>query len=180
MICSACSPRHCVKSSHSAFKLSMSRQTMRQKLTTIEFAKLVPDLVIGVPMDACGIMEFQRAQEKTNLGHERAAKVRASQAGDGNLFKRENVVRRVITHDRNYRTISSSNKTKQVRNVPIPAPLVENVRPLVEGRGASESVFLAAKGEILNHGWFRKAVLNKALSRLGWRGKTTHGLRPTS
>jgi len=48
--------------------ISLGIQTMQQKLTQIEFEKYRPDLVIGLPMDACGILEFDRANEMIELG----------------------------------------------------------------------------------------------------------------
>jgi NTE family protein len=58
----------------SADVISLSIQTMQQKLTGVEFERVKPDLVIGVPMDACGMMEFERAKEMIELGREQAAK----------------------------------------------------------------------------------------------------------
>jgi NTE family protein len=46
----------------------MSIQTMQQKLTKIEFSNYKPDLVIGVPMDACGTLEFHQAKAMIELG----------------------------------------------------------------------------------------------------------------
>jgi NTE family protein len=51
----------------------MSIQTMQQKLTEIEFAKYKPDLVIGVPMDACGILDFHQAKPMIELGRKLTA-----------------------------------------------------------------------------------------------------------
>lgn len=46
----------------------MSIQTMQQRLTAIEFAKHKPDLVVGVPIDACGALEFHKAKQMIKLG----------------------------------------------------------------------------------------------------------------
>lgn len=46
----------------------MSIQTMQQGITAVEFAKHRPDLVIGVPMDACGALEFHKAKQMIRLG----------------------------------------------------------------------------------------------------------------
>jgi len=51
----------------------MSIQTMQQKLTEIEFAKYKPDLVIGVPMDACGTLDFHQAKPMIELGRKLTA-----------------------------------------------------------------------------------------------------------
>jgi NTE family protein len=50
----------------------MSIQTMQQKLTEIEFGKYRPDLVIGVPMDACGTLDFHKAKAMIDLGEKLA------------------------------------------------------------------------------------------------------------
>lgn len=52
----------------SADVILMSIQTMQQKLTAIEFDKHKPDLVVGVPVDACGILEFHQAKPMIELG----------------------------------------------------------------------------------------------------------------
>lgn len=52
----------------SADVISLSIQSMQQKLTRIEFEKHRPDLVIGIPIDACGILEFDRAKQMIQLG----------------------------------------------------------------------------------------------------------------
>lgn len=52
----------------SADVILLAIQTMQQKLTQIEFEKYKPDLVIGVPMDACGTLDFQKAKEMIELG----------------------------------------------------------------------------------------------------------------
>jgi len=51
----------------------MSIQTMQQRLTEIEFAKHKPDLVIGVPIDACGTLEFHQAIPMIELGEKLTA-----------------------------------------------------------------------------------------------------------
>ncbi|MEN9955083.1 MAG: hypothetical protein RLZZ41_747 [Actinomycetota bacterium] len=58
------------KSITSADVIMLSIQTMQQKLTQIEFATYKPDLVIGVPMDACGTLDFYKAKEMIELGEE--------------------------------------------------------------------------------------------------------------
>lgn len=52
----------------SADVILMSIQTMQQKLTEIEFQKFKPDLVVGVPIDACGVLEFYKAKEMITMG----------------------------------------------------------------------------------------------------------------
>jgi integrase len=109
----------------------------------------------------------------------RIGEARALQIQDVNLFKREIVVRRAMTHDKDYKSVSSTTKTKQVRNIPIPEPLVELLRPLVDGQKAGAPVFRGVKGEALNDGWFRKSVFKKATNKIGWTDITVHSLRHT-
>lgn len=52
----------------SADVILLSIQTMQQKLTQIEFENYKPELVIGVPMDACGTLDFYKAKEIIELG----------------------------------------------------------------------------------------------------------------
>ena len=52
----------------SADVLSMSVQTMQQKLTAVEFARHKPNLVVGVPIDACGMLEFDQANRMIQMG----------------------------------------------------------------------------------------------------------------
>lgn len=62
----------------SADVMIMSIQTMQQRLTEIEFAKHQPDLVVPVPIDACGALEFHKAKQMIRLGEKLT-----SQALDG-------------------------------------------------------------------------------------------------
>lgn len=57
----------------SADVISLSVQTMQQKLASIEFSKYKPDLVVGVPIDACGMMEFDKAKKMISLGEKLTA-----------------------------------------------------------------------------------------------------------
>jgi NTE family protein len=58
----------------SADVLSLSVQTMQQQLTQVEFKNFRPDVVIGIPMDACGTLEFYMANQMIELGELMAAK----------------------------------------------------------------------------------------------------------
>lgn len=52
----------------SADVMLMSIQTMQQRLTEVEFSKHRPDLVVPVPIDACGALEFHKAKQMIRLG----------------------------------------------------------------------------------------------------------------
>ncbi|HEY7853523.1 MAG TPA: patatin-like phospholipase family protein [Aquiluna sp.] len=58
----------------------MSIQTMQQSLTAVEFKKHKPDLIVGVPIDACGALEFHKAKQMIRLG-EKLATEALDQAG---------------------------------------------------------------------------------------------------
>lgn len=57
----------------SADVMLMSIQTMQQRLTEIEFAKRKPDLIVGVPIDACGVLDFHKAKQMIRLGEKLTA-----------------------------------------------------------------------------------------------------------
>ena len=57
----------------SADVMLMSIQTMQQRITEIEFGKRRPDLVVGVPIDACGALEFHKAKQMIQLGEKLTA-----------------------------------------------------------------------------------------------------------
>lgn len=57
----------------SADVMLMSIQSMQQRLTEVEFAKRKPDLVIGIPIDACGALEFHKAKQMIRMGEKLAA-----------------------------------------------------------------------------------------------------------
>jgi integrase len=103
----------------------------------------------------------------------------ALQVQDVNLFKGELTVRRGMTHGENYKRFTDTTKTKQVRTIPIPAPLGALLAPLVDGQKPSSPVFRGARGGAINDGWFRRAVMGPAVSSLGWDDVSLHNLRHT-
>ena len=62
------------KTIKSADVISLSVQTLQQQLTQVEFRNYKPDVVIGIPMDACGTLEFYMANQMIELGELLAAK----------------------------------------------------------------------------------------------------------
>ncbi|PRY00701.1 tyrosine-type recombinase/integrase [Allonocardiopsis opalescens] len=73
-------------------------------------------------------------------------------------------------------------KTHERRQVPIPAFLVDELRPLVEGRDADALVFTAPRGGPLWLRTWRPRYFNKALAKAGLSGRkvTPHKLRHTA
>lgn len=66
------------KAIRSADVILMSIQTMQQQLTETEFSRYRPDLVVGVPIDACGTLEFHQAKPMIELGEKLTAQALAA------------------------------------------------------------------------------------------------------
>lgn len=57
--------------------ISRSFETMQNAIAALKLAAYTPDVVIGVPRDACGAHEFHRARELIELGHRLAEEAMA-------------------------------------------------------------------------------------------------------
>ena len=101
------------------------------------------------------------------------------QIRDVNLLKSEMVVRQAMTHGLDYRRFVDSTKTKQVRAIPIPEPLIPFLKELMDNQKPTAPLFRGVKGGAINDGWFRKAVMGPAVSSLGWENVSLHTLRHT-
>lgn len=71
-------------------------------------------------------------------------------------------------------------KTHQRRTVPLPGFLLDELRPLVEGRSPTALVFTSPEGGVLRVGNFRRDVFDQATVRAGVPGMTPQGLRHTA
>ena len=78
------------------------------------------------------------------------------------------------------RMVFSTPKTHQLRTVPIPRFLVDELAPLVVGKGPQDLVFIGVKGAVLRLSHFRRSVFNSAVEATGLTGLTPHGLRHTA
>jgi integrase len=170
--------RHIMKT---AFEDEIIRRNPVQR---IELPSVVPTEKRALTVRELGLLEDACPDHRAfilvmGLMGLRIGEARALQVQDVNLFKKEVIVRRALTHDKDYKSFSSTTKTKQVRSIPIPAPLIELLKPLVDGQKAKSPVFRGAKGDAINDGWFRKAVFKKATQELGWTDITIHSLRHT-
>lgn len=57
--------------------IAKSIDTMQAAISRSKVAAYSPDIVIEIPANACGFLEFHRARELIDLGHERAARALA-------------------------------------------------------------------------------------------------------
>jgi len=78
------------------------------------------------------------------------------------------------------RMVFSTPKTHQSRTVPIPRFLVDELAPLVVGKGPQDLVFIGVKGAVLRLSHFRRSVFIPAVEATGLTGLTPHGLRHTA
>jgi integrase len=69
----------------------------------------------------------------------------------------------------------------QVKDVDIPKPVLNALKPLVEGRKAKEFVHLGPKGlGAINYTWFRNTIFMPAIASLGLEDVGIHNLRHTA
>jgi integrase len=78
------------------------------------------------------------------------------------------------------RATFSSPKSHQVRSVPIPRFLVDDLAQLVAGKEPDDFVFTAPKGGLLRLQNFRHGIFDRAVRATGLDGLTPHGLRHTA
>ena len=127
--------------------------------------------------ESCG--DYKAAIIVLGLMGLRIGELCALQVQDINLLKCEMNIRRAMTHGEDYKRFSATTKTKQVRVVPIPAPIVALLRPLIDGQAPTSHVFRGVRGDALSDGWFRRAVMAPAVKALGWTDVSIHNLRHT-
>jgi integrase len=81
--------------------------------------------------------------------------------------------------DENGEFVPGSTKTNEERTVPVPAFLLEIIKPLLKGKRDRDWVFVGANGNALDYGYFRRSYLDPAVEKLGLKGVTSHSLRHT-
>ena len=81
--------------------------------------------------------------------------------------------------DENGEFVPGSTKTNEERTVPVPASLLEIIKPLLKGKRDRDWVFVGANGNALDYGYFRRSYLDPAVKKLGLTGVTSHSLRHT-
>ena len=74
----------------------------------------------------------------------------------------------------------STPKTHQVRIVPIPRFLVDDLAKIVDGKAPEDFVFSSPQGGLLRLSNFRNKVFDPAAKQAGLNGLTVHELRHTA
>jgi integrase len=111
----------------------------------------------------------------------RISEATALQVKDVDVLGAKLSVQRSHTHGADYRRIVSTTKTKKKRVLDIPKPVLNVLKPLVEGRKAKEFVFLGPKGlGAINYTWFRNTIFMPAIASIGLEDLGIHNLRHTA
>ena len=112
----------------------------------------------------------------------RVGEATALRVGDVGLFTCRARIRQTWTRTSDGDRVLGTPKTHQRRAVPLPRFVVDELRPLIDGRPLDAYVFRAARGGAINdHNW-RIRVFNRAVvdADLEGRGLTPHKLRHTA
>ena len=96
---------------------------------------------------------------------------------DIDLTERSVTIDKAFTFGEDYKLTEGPTKTNQVRKIPLPLILVEQLEQHVDGRAEEEYLFKGAGGGSLNYGWFRKRYFGPAVKKLGLSNVTIHSLR---
>jgi len=111
----------------------------------------------------------------------RISEATALQVKDVDILGAKLSVQRSHTHGADYKRIVSTTKTKKKRVIDIPKPVLNALKPLVEGRKAKDFVFLGLKGlGAINYTWFRNTIFMPAIKSLGIEDVGIHNLRHTA
>ncbi len=98
---------------------------------------------------------------------------------DVDLLRRRIHVGRAMAEVRG-RAVVGTPKDHEVRSVPVPAFLVEDLAAHLAGRAPGSLAFPASQGGFLRNGNFRRNVFDAAAARAGVQDVTPHGLRHTA
>ena len=75
--------------------------------------------------------------------------------------------------------VPGSTKTDEERTIPLPDTTLGLVKPLLAGKSPSDWVFMGKNGNVLDYGYFRRAIFKPAAERLKLKNVTPHTLRHT-
>ena len=81
--------------------------------------------------------------------------------------------------DENGESVPGSTKTNEECTVPVPASLLELIKPSLKGKRDRDWVFVGANGNALDYGYFRRSYLNPVVENPGLKRVTSHSLRHT-
>ncbi len=76
--------------------------------------------------------------------------------------------------------IPGTTKTGEIREVPLSTNTVGLLKPLLDGKGPGDWVFVGLNGQALDYGYFRRAYFQPATELLGLKNVTIHSLRHTA
>ncbi|MDB5288744.1 MAG: hypothetical protein JWR05_3693 [Mucilaginibacter sp.] len=109
----------------------------------------------------------------------RWGEVAALQVADVDLMRRRLHVNRAMAEVHG-RAVVGTPKDHEIRSVPVPPFLVDEIAAQVAGRVADALVFPAPQGGFLRNGNFRRNVFDAGAERAGVGDLTPHGLRHTA
>lgn len=111
----------------------------------------------------------------------RISEATALQVRDIDILQAKLTVQRSHTHGADYKRIVSTTKTKKKRELDIPLPVLEALKPLIVGRKVKDFVFQGPKGVgAISYTWFRNSVFMPAVAAMGLEGVGIHNLRHTA
>lgn len=149
-------------------ELPRAAKPEKRFLSAVEVSRLV---------DACGhdgLIVQTLAYTGLRFGELAALRVRRV-----NLMRRRLEVAEAVT-EINGVLVAGTPKTHQTRSVPIPRFLVEQLTPLLAGKGPDDFVFTSAAGGQLRLMNFRRRGFDQAAVCAGLAGLTSHELRHTA
>jgi integrase len=178
-----------VRYSHRVFSLMMSHAVRDGRLARnpAEGVRL-PKITRGEPMflDHGQVVELATAAKGYGLlvkflAYTGLRWVEMSALGVGNLdlVRRRMRIKSAFVEVRG-KLVEGTPKTHQVRTVPLPRFLVDELAAHVDGKGPHELVFSTSTGAPLRNTNFRRRHWDKAVAAAGLDGLTPHDLRHTA
>jgi integrase len=178
-----------VRYSHRVFSLMMSHAVRDGRLARNPAdGVLLPKITRGEPMflDHGQVVELAAAAEPYGLLVRvlaytglRWGEMSALRVGSLDLLRRRMRIKSAFVEVRG-KLVEGTPKTHQVRTVPLPRFLVDELAVHVEGMGRDELVFSTPAGAPLRNTNFRRRHWDKAVAAAGLDGLTPHDLRHTA